>query len=952
MNRPRALIEDWLPIGELSVESQRERGASSALPPLYFLHVWWARRPLIASRAAVLGSVLPAWSEDWPDDLLRTFPTEKDYREWFINLLGIRGDPVAARAKIRKALEKGIRIPNPYEGARAFPVGPDADQILTLRRLTAHRWGTEMPTVLDPTAGGGSIPFESVRFGLSTKANELNSVASFLLEGTLTLPSRFGSDLTDDIAKWGKVWANRVWERMTQFYPSRPDESIRTYLFARTVACPETRKPVPLSPNWWLIKKPRRRIAARLVADSNTEECRFEIAQGNEIDFDPSTGTIKRGKGRSPWTGDIIDSTYIKGEAQAGRMGAQIYAIAYKSGRTLEFRSADEEDNSALEVVHLYLAECFRMQRFSTYLPDEGFPKTTSDRRPLYYGMSSWSKFFSPRQLLYLGTAIEEPSTLREELHSELPTERAEAIDAFLAMAIDKVTDYNSTSVIWHPTRGVAAHTFARHDFSFKWSFAEPYNILPWAVDQVVNAYGGIAKLLDPSRDIMFPTHPERAADLIDIHQGDAADLPLEDGSVHAVVMDPPYYDNVQYAELSDFFYVWLKRTAGHLYPHLFETELTDKDSEAVTNPARFAQFDKKNAKKLARRDYEAKMTNIFAECHRVLREDGVLTVMFNHKKVEAWDALGRSLIEGGFEILSSWPVHTESEHSLHQAKKAASASTILLTCRKRPAESKAAWWDELKPEVRRVARTKAEEYRAAGIEGVDLYVATFGPVLSIISRQWPVHTSEADPTSGEPIPLRPEQALDLARKEVAGLRLQGMALGRPIRFDPVTEWYLLAWDTFRAEKFPYDEARKLAFSVGLDLDGDLRKRRIVIKKASWVILQEPKDRRRPGLADSEQATFETLIDAAHALMNAQQEDGITGAEGFLKRTRLGSDAQLADLIQALINAIPRTKQKGKFIRPEAAMLDVLATHFFPQVEIPEDWQPLVESQGELGFGA
>ena len=185
---------------------------------------------------------------------------------------------------------------------------------------------------------------------------------------------------------------------------------------------------------------------------------------------------------------------------------------------------------------------------------------------------------------------------------------------------------------------------FDRHDFAFKWSFAEfdgAHNLLPWAVSQVADAYRGIAKLLEPSRQVLFPAQPEQASELITLHRGDAADLPLDDGSVHVVVMDPPYYANVQYAELSDFFYVWLKRTAGHLYPHMFSEELTEKATEAVANPARFKEFDKRNASKLARADYQAKMTRIFAEAHRVLVDDGVMTVMFSHKEAEAWDTLG-----------------------------------------------------------------------------------------------------------------------------------------------------------------------------------------------------------------------------------------------------------------------------------------------------------------------
>ncbi len=938
MTRPRALIEDWFPIRMVSAESQRERGASSALPPLYFLHVWWARRPLIASRAAVLGSVLPAWSEDWPDQLLRLFPTEKDYREWFVGLLGIRGDPVAARKRIREANEKGIRLKKAYDGPRAFTVGPDAEQIETLRHLLAYRWSTQNPTILDPTAGGGSIPLEAVRFGLPTEANELNPVASFVLEATLRLPARFGPDLAEDIARWGKVWADRVEKRLAQYFPRQSGESIHAYLFARTVACPETSKSVPLSPNWWLLRG-RRRVAAKLIANSNRDECSFEIIEGNDICFEPYDGTVSRGKGRSPWTGTVISGDYIKGEAQAGRMGAQLYAVAFKKGRQLDFRAPAQSDLNALKKAEKVLAEGRTSWRVQGTIPTETYPDIASDLRPHHYGMEEWSKFFSARQLLVTGVAVEELRRLESDLPREMKSDQAGAVATYLAIAIDKMTTYNNLSARWHASRGIVAQIFDRHDFSFKWSFTEfdgAHSLLPWAVDQVVNAYRGIANLIEPSRQVFFPAHPETAAELVEVRNGDAADLPLEDGSVHAVVMDPPYYDNVQYAELSDFFYVWLKRTAGHLYPEFFDSELTDKASEAVANPARFAEFatTPKNAKQLAHQDYEAKMTNIFAEAHRVLRDDGVLTVMFNHKRTEAWDALGMSLIKGGFEILSSWPVHTESEHSLHQAKKAASASTILLTCRKRPSQSEPVWWDDLKNEIRRIAREKAAEYTAEGVEGVDLYIATFGPVLSIISRQWPVLTSEVNPDTGQPLELEPEDALGLAREEVADFRLRGLALGRSVEFDPVTDWYLLAWDAFRAVQFPYDEARKLAFASGIEIE-ELRQLRLVIKKAGSVVLQEPKER-RPKFADPEGNSFERLIDAAHALMSAWREDGISGAEVFLKRTQLSSDTRFRSLLQALINAIPRTRKGAQFIRPEAAALDAL-THLFPDLEIPEE---------------
>jgi putative DNA methylase len=485
------------------------------------------------------------------------------------------------------------------------------------------------------------------------------------------------------------------------------------------------------------------------------------------------------------------------------------------------------------------------------------------------------------------------------------------------------------------------ANTFDRHDFSFKWSHGEfdaAHNLMPWAVSQVADAYEGIAKLVEPTREVLFSDRPEETAEHVGISEGDAARLPWADRSVHGVIVDPPYYDNVQYAELADFFYVWQKRTIGRLHPDLFQAELTNKDSEAVANPARFVQLDKKKARDLAKADYERKMTAAFREMDRVLMDEGVLTVMFTHKKVEAWDTLGRSLIEGGFVIESSWPVHTESEHSLHQAKKAAASSTILLTCRKRTTAGTEAWWDDLKDEVRRVAREKAEEFQGLGIAGVDLYISTFGPTLSVISRQWPVLTSDVDPETGDPLPLRPEEALDLAREEVASLRRQGLLLGRSVEFDAMTDWYLLAWDAFRAAEFPFDEARKLALALDVEPEA-LVAARLISKKSGTVVLQEPKLRRRKGLADPDATSFDRLIDAAHALMVVTSEDGIRGAEAFLKGTGLSSDARFRALLQALVNAIPRTKSKGAFVRPEAQALDAVAP-LFPDLVIPEEVQP------------
>ena len=364
----------------------------------------------------------------------------------------------------------------------------------------------------------------------------------------------------------------------------------------------------------------------------------------------------------------------------------------------------------------------------------------------------------------------------------------------------------------------------------------------------------------------------------------------------------------------------------GNEYPTWFSATLTDKDDEAVANDARFASLGTRKKKALSDTDYEKKMQACFAEMHRVLADQGTLTVMFTHREVAAWDTLGSALIEAGFKVDASWPVHTESEYSTHQAKKNAAQSTIMLACRKREKSSESVWWDDLKGKVRHTARQMATQFEKQGIKGVDLYISTFGPVLSIISENWPVLTSETDPKTGDPLPLKPGEALDLAREEVINLRKQGLLLGRSVEFDPITDWYLMAWDAFRAQEFPADEARKLALALGLDLERDvIREKKLVAKKSGTVVICQPADRRKKNMVDDDAESFPHLIDALHTAMMIYGEEGSKACQVFVDRQGLRNDSRIKALVQAMMEAIPRTRGKdGKFIRPEMTTLDAM----------------------------
>ena len=939
MAQQKLLIEEWLPIEVLGAESMRERGASSALPPNYFLHIWWARRPLTTSRAAILASVLPAWSDGWPQDLKTQFPTRESYQAWFLQACGIFGDPVAPRKYLLWARGQGKMVPNPYTHPRAFTVNPSEEILDLLRKLLIHTWGHSDLSVMDPFSGGGSIPFESLRYGFKTTANELNPVASVILKATLEYPFHFGSSLALDIQKYGNELVSKVQERLKTFFAdisNIPDAQGAAFLWARTVTCPYTGKPIPLVPNWWLLKGGTEPMATQAIFNSDLPEATFRIVRGKDAcaKVKPDQGTIKRGDAVSPWANNqIVGGDYIKSEAQAGRMGQQLFMVAVKRKGGFDFRLPSEQDFEAVRAAEAEWQRLLPGWEMRGIVPSEEITEASNyDRGHRLYGMGAWRKVFSSRQLLSLCSYLEEIQALHPRLIEELGEERGKAVGVFLALSLDKAADYNSRGTRWDGTRKKIANSFDRHDFRFKWSHAEfdaANNLFPWVLNQVVEDYKGISGLAGTS-----------VHSLPNIYLGSATNLVhVPDKSISAVVVDPPYHNNVMYAECADFFYVWLKRSLGASFPEYFQDLLTNKDDEAVANAARFNDFGR-NKKNLATQDYERKMSAAFAEIHRTLKDDGVLTVMFTHKQVEAWDTLATSLIGAGFAIHASWPVHTESEHSTHQAKKNAAASTILITCRKRSAKSEAIWWEDLKPVVRQVARDKAAEFEALGIRGVDLYISTFGPVLQVLSERWPVLSGELD-ERGDPKSLRPEVALDLAREEVINLRKKGLLLGRSLSFDQATDWYLMAWDAFQAAEFPADEARKLALSLGMDMEQEIvRDKRLVSKKASTVVILEPKARLKKGMVDPDLKSFPSVVDAVHTAMLVYQEEGATTCGTFLNRTGLMQDPTFKACLQALINAVPRTKTKGKFNRVEAKLLEDLRLAFFDDLVAPKEEEP------------
>ncbi len=963
---PRLLIEEWLPAAAIGVECMRERGSASALAPHTYLHVWWARRPLVASRAAVLASLLPA---DFPRDV-------------FERLLGF-GKRASELILVRQLMDSGHRVDGGFNCDRAFKRALRSNDLDLAHKSASQLWGSQI-SVIDPMAGGGSIPLELARLGFPSIANEYNPVACSILEATVDYPFRFGEKLAPKAREWAKVWTARIEERLSRFYPGHKYAKVHAYVYARTVPCPDTGFHTPLVPDWHLLKpKSGKRVVAEPIVDKErgTWKVRIrEMGRGAGQLREPPAPTYSDGKGISLFTNRQIPADYIKAKAQAGEMKSALYAVAVK-GKTLTFQPPEPEDIEALEKAEIELARLRPAWEKANVIPTELYPVVSSDDRPRLYGMPRWADMFSPRQLLSSAVLVEELSRLRKEIVQAEGAELGEAIIHIMALVIDKFCNYNSVLCSWHAPRQVLRSVFDRHDFSFKSTFAEMAACnagagLEWAIDNVLEAYEELAKLASGNN-----SKP------VEISLGSATNLPqIADGSITAVVVDPPYADNVQYSELADFFYVWLKRTQGHRRPEWFSTYLCEHDQEAVVNVSRHKD------RKQAHAFYQQLMTDTFKECRRILRDDGVLTVMFTHKKQEAWEALFTSLIQAGFTITATWPIKTESEHSLHQAKKNAAQSTVILVARKRPPKAGTGYFDSvMEKEIREKAQFTAERLREEGLNAVDQLVGSFGPAMEVYSRYDEVRTDTGDPVGVK-------KAIDEASKAVSAWRIGRLAARGLENVEAEGKFALLCWDVLGAAEFRFNEAKLLGHAAGMDVD-QLVAAGLVTKSGDKVRMLSARERRRHRPLEPDEIIetlfgpvtgkkarrkkdalkvhpndpeFRTALDGCHALALRYLEAGggaagIGSAKALARQQAWGKDSPVARLMEALVHAAPpatridRGKTSAAAIFPEFRAWHALLEPLFG-VEAP-DWtekeppqrdlfaQQVAEEEEEFGEG-
>ena len=965
----RRLIEDWLPIKEISVEAVREGGALAGHPPVNQLHVWWARRPLVASRAAVAAALLDSEAD----------------RGRFIRAIGSTNTVVDERRRMDEIKATGQWSDVAFSNKRAFTHNLTDDE----RKWFQSNLAVPDPIVLDVTAGGGSIPFEAGRLGVNNIANELNPVATMILRATCEWPQKYGPALRDAYVEVSANYLARVRELIVEnnVYPRESQQHddngenqkmstvrlhkyVWAYLWSRTVSCPDCGNLIPLSPNWRLDGSGK---GIRLLPDAEGGICDFEVVNSAR---EQSRGTVARGKANCPYLhcGATTTTGYLADEAGAGRMGHQMYCVILKNqwqksdGKggwvnirkpkdqpavpPREFRAVRPEDDNSAHIAGL-LETNDAQWREQNILPNEAVPPTGNKTDTLQqYGMPTWRDVFSPRQQLAHGYCVQ---AFRELVKTDLDAGRLDDTRrvawACVGLALDKLLNYNSLLTVWHPNRESLANAFNSHDFGMKWSYAEMAVAvespgIEWALGDVKKAASKLIEmaghlpaeakngdtrlaLLDGDMPSGVKLSPVPVTEIIN---GDARMLDLDDNSIDAVVFDPPYHDNVNYAELSDFFYVWLKRTAGYVLDgDLFTDHLTDKVNEAIASPARFKQqAEDKNvgrtgrgkvtATNLATEDYQSKMDEIFRECHRVIKPDGIMVVMFTHRSNDAWNAMTVGLMKAGFNITRTWPVKTEAESSLAIRDKAAARSTILLVCRPAGVRNPKPW-HEVAQDIAASVRTDVARLQEYDLSPVDTYLAAYGPALQVISENWGTRRQTANPDRpDDPFSIAPMDALAVARNEVIAFRTEQLAgADRQTLTDALTWFYILSQDGVGGATMPFDEANLFARALGVELAGNDAKR-VLENKSGKVTLKAATERMAEGIiAPSRPAV--TPLDQAHTAIAIADRQNAEAAKQWLEFNGLRwQDGELRTTLEAL----HKVRKPGHPDEPAARALHTL----------------------------
>ena len=739
---PRRLIEVDLPIKEISAHARREKSIRHG--HIATLHIWWARRPLAACRAVLCAALWPDPADPLCPERFRTHAAEA-MRAWR-DRHGGRARDWATPSEVREALLAFIADFANWDNSS------NKSFLDTARRLTqaAHEslagGQRTRPLVVDPFAGGGAIPLEALRIGADSFASDLNPVAALLNKVVLEYIPKYGARLAEEVRRHGGWVREKAEAELGRFYPRAADGAVPiAYLWARTLRCegPGCGAVVPLVRSLWLSKKRGRSVGMRLLPRKNRSGVEVEIVENPTV-AEANQGTVRSGSATCPCCGYTTAVASVRAQLRARRGGSQdarLLAIRQNDAHTgwRSYRLPTTEDRDAARAADQEMTrQEIAHEGPLRLVPDEPLPPDgTLGFRVQKYGMDRWRDLFSPRQALALVTLVRLVREAGERCRKECDAGLAEAVATCLALAVDRLADFNSSLCVLNVVggRGVV-HTFGRQALPMVWDFMEtnPFN------DVGANWLAAVDALCDTVA--LEQTKPSFGHSQV----ANATAHPLPDDAANAFITDPPYYDAVPYADLSDFFFVWLRRTLGDLHAALFGDAATPKDEECIVD----------ETKGLTSQKFEATMLQAMAEGRRVLAPTGVGLVVFAHKSTAGWEAQLQAMIDAGWIITASWPIDTERPGRLRAQNSAALASSVHLVCRPRESpdgslrEDAVGDWRAVLRELPERIHAWMPRLASEGVVGADAIFACLGPALEVFSRY-----SHVEKASGERVQLR-----------------------------------------------------------------------------------------------------------------------------------------------------------------------------------------------------
>jgi len=910
----RKLIEVAIPLAAINEQSAREKSIRQGHPST--LHLWWARRPLATARAVLFAQLV-----DDPSERADEFRAE----------VAEAGETNIEAAVARRIVTERERLFDLMTRMVDWDNLHDDELFDDIRAEILRSTDGNPPPILDPFAGGGTIPLEAQRLGLDAYASDLNPVAVLINKALIEIPPKFSerepvfpdaaaqrigwtkaSGLAEDVRRYGTWMRDEAERRVGHLYPKAvlsdgSGANVVAWIWARTIKCPNPACGIemPLVRSWWLAKKKgREAFVVPLVTPASPgapASVTYEIGRGKS---GPATeGTMSGRMGAICVScGAVAPLTYIKSEGMSSRIGVSLLAVVAESARSRVYIAPTEDHSRARDIGR------------PASVPDARLSTNSQYMGPPFYGLSTFADLFTNRQLTAMTTFSDLVIEARERVQVDaldagmLEGSRldeggdgaaayADAVATYLGMGVSRLSDIANSLTRWENTREQVRNLFGRQAIPMIWDFAEtpPFGK---AAGSFEVSLGNLSKSIRAVGE--KPGHATQADAASRKYQG------------FVVSTDPPYYDNVPYADISDFFYVWLRRSLHGIHPSLLGTVLVPKSEELVANPQR--QGGKVGAKQF----FETGFEHVFAHARENASGDFPITVFYAFKQTESdsggtastgWETILASMIRSGWTVTATWPVRSELSNRMRGMGSNALASSVVLALRPRPTGAPTTDRRGFIAALKRELAPSLRDLQLGGIAPVDLPQAAIGPGMAVFSRYSAVIESDGSPMPVRAALSRINDVLDEVLAEQEG------------DFDPVTRFALAWYRGHGYEAAAFGEAEDLARARGTAVS-KLERSGVLTARAGRVRLYRPDDlpERYDVLADTDTSAWEAL----HHSIRVLQHDGMPAVGAFLLRASRRDDGAVdLDLVKELAYLLYQVAEKSGRTRDALSFNDI-----------------------------